>query len=461
MTKVFSSLALVALVAGTAAAQQPVQPAPVTPTPVAGAPVALDRIVAIVGDQPITRYDLDERLLSLQQDPNFKMPTDPVAKRTLEKTTLDAMIDEEVLIAKAKAMKVEVPEADLNTSTDKRLKDVRSQFTSEAEYRTALVQAGLGTPEEYRRFLNDQLRKQELQSRLFEKMKTDGKLVASNVTDKDVQEAYDRIKAQGSSLKKPATVTMRQIVFNPTASDAAKAKAKAKAESLLVEIKGGADFERVAKRESMDNTKELGGDLGWHRRGFFVPEFERWVFALPPGEISPVVETPFGYHIIKVDRVQPSEVKSRHILIRPVIDSNDIKRAHVLADSVEKLWAAGANFDTLAKKYHDYANQEETSILTPIARDSLPEAYQRAFRGHKAGDFSVFQIPGSVPEVPKFVAVQLVTSDEGGEYSVNDLRERVRSQLAQEGAVRRFIDSLRKQTYVSIRLDDAVATSKQ
>ena len=76
----------------------------------------------------------------------------------------------------------------------------------------------------------------------------------------------------------------------------------------------------------MDGTKELGGDLGWNRRGRMVPEFDRMMFALNPGIISPVIETAFGFHIIRVDRVQPAEVKARHILIRPTVDTSDESR---------------------------------------------------------------------------------------------------------------------------------------
>ena len=87
------------------------------------------------------------------------------------------------------------------------------------------------------------------------------------------------------------------------------------------------------------------------------------------------------------------------------------------ADSVAKLWKNGTPFDTLAKKYHDYAGKEETSLLTPLVRDSLPVTYQKAFLLKKPGDIVDFQIPGSAqhPEVPKFVVAQLLTVDEGGE----------------------------------------------
>ena len=81
-------------------------------------------------------------------------------------------------------------------------------------------------------------------------------------------------------------------------------------------------------------TKEQGGDLGWNRRGNMVPEFDRWMFALPPGTISPVIETVFGYHIIRVDRVKPAEVKASHILVRWKIDSSQVVAAKREADTV-------------------------------------------------------------------------------------------------------------------------------
>ena len=167
-------------------------------------------------------------------------------------------------------------------------------------------------------------------------------------------------------------------------------------------------------------------------------------------------ETPYGFHIVRVDRVNGAEVKARQILIAPKIDSTDVERTHKLADSVAGLWKAGVPFDTLAKKYHDYPGKEETSILTPFERDKLPVTYQKGFLLHKAGDIVVFQIAGSAkrPDVPKYVVAQLVTSDEGGEQTLAEMREAVRSELSQRGGVRRYIDALKKQTFVTVKLKD-------
>ena len=411
----------------------------------------LDRIVAVVGDQPITRFDLEQRMLQDQQR-GMRPPTDSAALKAYELQTLNTMIDEELLLQKAKDLKVDVPDNEINASVDRQIRDIKARFTTESEFRTELAKAGLGTPEEYRRMLVEQMKRDETIKRTMQKLREDNKVIPANVTEDEVKEAFERSRA--SLPRRPAQVTFRQIVIAPRPTPAAKEVARVKAESILAEIKKGGDFALLAKRESMDpGTKEVGGDLGWHRRGDFVTEFERWVWSLPPGEMSPVFESPFGYHIVRVDRVAAGEVKARHILIRPKLDSADLVRAHAEADTVLKLWRAGAPFDSLAKKHHDYAAKEETSILDPMARDSLPESYRRAFAGKAPNDLVTFEIPDPQRGMPKVVVAQLLSANPGGEYTLKEMRELVRNRLAEEGGVRRYLDGLRNRSYVSVRLD--------
>jgi peptidyl-prolyl cis-trans isomerase SurA len=434
------ALLAVALTGASVGAQQP---APQRAT--------LDRIVAVVGDQPITRFDLEQRMLQDQQR-GMRPPTDSAALKAYQTQTLNTMIDEELLLQKAKELKVDVPDNEIASTVDRQIRDIKARFTTESEFRTELAKAGLGTPEEYRRMLAEQMKRDETIKRTMQKLREDNKVIPANVTEDEVKEAFERGRA--SLPRRPAQVTFRQIVMAPRPTAAAKEVARVKAESILAEIKKGGDFALLAKRESMDpGTKEVGGDLGWHRRGDFVTEFERWVWSLPPGELSPVFESPFGYHIVRVDRAAAGEIKARHILIRPKLDSADLARAHAEADSVLKLWRAGAPFDSLAKKHHDYAAKEETSILDPMARDSLPESYQRAFAGKAPNDLVEFEIPDPQRGMPKVVVAQLLSANPGGEYTLKEMRDLVRNRLAEEGGVRRYLDGLRSRSYVSIRLD--------
>src|SRR6266545_5417234 len=131
------------------------------------------------------------------------------------------------------------------------------------------------------------------------------------------------------------------------------------------------------------------------------------MFALNPGQVSPLFESPFGFHIMRVDRVQAGEVHSHHILISPVIDSADLATARLEADSIARAWRAGANFDSLVAKHHDPA--EEKGILQPFVRDSLPASYGAAIAGKKAGDVTdPFELAGP-RGTPKYAVVQLVT----------------------------------------------------
>ncbi|HEY4129705.1 MAG TPA: peptidylprolyl isomerase [Gemmatimonadaceae bacterium] len=441
------------------------QPRAVASTP--AETVRLEGIVAIVGDQPITRFDLQEQVLAKIQGGAVTPPKTRADTLAIERDMLSDMIDEELLLQKAKELKIEVADADIAPQVDAQIRRIRAGYSNETEFRGALTKAGMGAPEEYRKYLLEQFRRQATHDKTLRKLQQDGKIIPVNVTDAEIAAEFD--KAKQYLGPKPPSVTFKQIVIAPQPTAAAKEVARVKAESLSASLKQGADFERLAKRESMDlQTKDTGGDIGWVRRSDQMPEFERWLFGGPfqaplePGQTSPVFETPYGFHIVRIDRRQTGEVKARQILISPEIDSADVARTKVLADSVAKLWKSGTPFDTLAKKYHDYADKEETSILTPFWRDSLPESYQKAFLLRKAGDIVTFQIPWAQhPNAPKFVVAQLLTLDEGGERTLAEMKSAVRSELAQRGGVRRYVDQLRKQTYVSIRLDSTdVADAK-
>jgi len=435
-------LATAALVPAALAAQTPAIAAGNVPPA-----LPIDRVVAIVGDQPLLWTDV-VTTINQRRAQGLTVPTDSAGQAVLAHSVLNDLVDEEILVQKAREMKLEVTDAENTSAADRQIKTIRAQFKSDDEYRTELRNAGLGTAEEYRKALIEQYRRQNLQQKAFAELRKRAKPV--NVTDDEVTAAFEQSRTE--LQKRPATVTFRQIIVAPHASPAAKAKAKARADSLLVEIRKGGDFEQIAKRESMDpGTKALGGDLGWNRRGSgLVPQFEAMMFALRPGEVSPVIETSFGYHIIRVDRVQSAEVKARHILIAPVIDSADVAAAKAEADSVAVQWRHGVSYDSLVAKHHDPT--EEKGVLQPFNRDSLPASYQEALAGAKAGAITdPFQLANPRGQ-PKFAVLQVVTATDAGEYNASEIREQIRAQLADERSIRQLLDDLRKQTYVSLRM---------
>jgi peptidyl-prolyl cis-trans isomerase SurA len=133
-----------------------------------------------------------------------------------------------------------------------------------------------------------------------------------------------------------------------------------------------------------------------------------------------------------------------------VIDSADVARAKVEADTVAAQWARGVSYDSLVAKHHDPT--EEKGVLQPFNRDSLPASYQAALTGAKAGTITApFQLANPRGQ-PKYAVLQVVTATDAGEYNPAEIREQIRAQLADERSIRQLLDDLRKQTYVSVRM---------
>ncbi len=420
-------------------------------TPPAGLPI--DGVAAVVGDQTILISEvLAEANRRRAAGADVKSAADMAR---LESRVVSDLVEAELLVQKAKSEKVEVNDADITRSLDDNQKKIRAQFKSDAEFKAELKNAGFGSLEEWRKMQSDLIKRDNLQRDLIQKLRRDGKMTAVNVSEAEVSEAFNTNKER--LPRKEARVGLRQIVVATRPSEIAKKRARAKADSIHTELElHPNDFETIAKKESMDpGSRELGGDLGWNRRGRMVPEFDRIMFALNPGVISPVFETVFGYHIIRVDRVQPAEVKSRHILIRPTLDTADESRAKRLAADVAKQWRGGASYDSLTAKYHDEAGAEEKTIPEYV-RDSLPEAYRNAIEGKKLNEIlEPFPIADAQAGANKFVIAQITFLDEAGVYTLPEMRGKIRAQLSEERGMRRLIDSLKKQNYVSIRYNPA------
>ena len=145
-------------------------------------------------------------------------------------------------------------------------------------------------------------------------------------------------------------------------------------------------------------------------------------------------------------------MKARHILISPKIDSADVAAARAEAQLVAAQLRNGAAFDSIIAKHHDPA--EEKGILQPFVRDSLPASYGVALAGKKAGDVTdPFEL-ASARGISKWAVVQLVSVNEAGQFDEAEIKERIRSQLMAEKATRSMLDDLRKQTFVSLRLQE-------
>jgi peptidyl-prolyl cis-trans isomerase SurA len=264
----------------------------------------VDRVVAVVGNRPVLASQVDEEVFS-RQSQGAKLPTSPEGLKGVRQQIISSIIDEELLVQQAQRdTSIKVTDEEIASGVEEQVRKVRGNFTSEVDYQAELKKAGFQTPEEYRRWLTDQQRRAAFQNRLIEKLRADDKLKPVAPTEKEMRQYFSEQK--GTLGSRPATISFRQIVISPKPSDKAKLKAKAQADSIVLELRRGADFATAARRFSQDpGSKEQGGSLNWFRRGVMVPEFERVAFGLKPGVVSDPVESAFGYHIIQVERYSP------------------------------------------------------------------------------------------------------------------------------------------------------------
>jgi SurA-like N-terminal domain/PPIC-type PPIASE domain len=415
----------------------------------------LDEIVAVIDDQAITRFDVQQRVRARIQRNEVPEPTTEAAGRTLEQEALNGLIDEERLLQRAKELGIGVPDSDVASMVEAQIRETRSAFGTESEYENALAAGRLGTPDEYRQFLFDQYRVRLTLEKTRSTLKrgeddlsghTGG---AANLAagqnwiahyhfeyrgDKRSGHSdrwYDEggnppsESSRGGTLRSSplSWVTFRQIVIVPHPGAAATESARVEAESLLAEARMGADFKALAGRGSMDaRAKGTGGDLSWIGRNVSMAEWDRWFFGKPldpplsPGQVifKPVIETPFGFAVLRAEGAGSGRIGLKAILRTPKIDDSDVEQAKALAETVADALKGGAAWDTLANRYHDFTDGEPTGVFAPVRVDSLPVAYRTALESHAPNDIVVFYDTGSLrrPNLPRYVVAQLLAVED-------------------------------------------------
>ncbi|HEY3221620.1 MAG TPA: peptidylprolyl isomerase [Gemmatimonadales bacterium] len=411
----------------------------------------LDRIVAVVGSRPILASQIEEEMVQ-QQAQGQPLPTDSVGLATLRRQILDRLIELEILVQQAERdTSIKVTDQEVLDQVEQTYQNVRKQFSSENDFRDQIRQARFGSVEEWRRWLADEQRRQLYAQRLIEQQRQKGKLRPIPPTDAQMREFWEQNKEQ--QPKRPATVSFRQIVIKPVPDSAARLRALQLAESLVVQLRHGGDFAATAKRYSGDSASAAqGGELGWFRRGVMVKEFEDVAFRIRPGEISGPVETSFGFHIINVERTQPAEILARHVLISPEISAAQIAIARRRADSLHDAFARGSvgvSFDSLAKMY---ADPQEPKLAEEAPFTDLPPEYQKVLASDTTAGLKPVIAEGAETRRPKFVVLEVTARHDAGELSFDDVKLRIRQSLGDQLAIRHFIDQLKRQIYIDIRL---------
>jgi peptidyl-prolyl cis-trans isomerase C len=276
------------------AAQNPSAPAPAQPNPAQPdsakpVPAQLPEVLARVNGENVTRQELEEFVRNLEARAGGAVPADQ--RDDVYRKVLDQIIGYKLLLQEAKVRKVAVPDADVET----RVNEIRKQFPSEDVFTQALAERKM-TLEQVRSDIRNDL--------------TIGQLIDAEIKEKaavkpeQVQDFYSKNPDQ---FKQTERVRASHILIGvpQTADAAAKTEARAKAEQVLKEARSGGDFAALAKEHSQDpGSAATGGDLGFFEPGQMVGPFNDAAFSLAPGTIGDLVETQFGFHIIKVAEKQ-------------------------------------------------------------------------------------------------------------------------------------------------------------
>lgn len=245
------------------------------------------QIVARVNVTAISRLELERAMKVMLSQNQAEPPLAPEMMQQAETAALDQLISTELLYQEA--VKLEVK--DLDKRLTEKIAQNRAKFDSEEDLEKALKGVDMTLKD-----MQDFIRKDIIISNLIEKQ------FFSKVAPSDAEARAFYDENLEKYFKKPESARASHILVGTDDKSSAEQRkqAKEKAEALLKRVNAGEDFAAIAKSDSTDPSSSEGGDLGTFGRGQMVPAFEQATFALKPGEVSKVVETQFGYHIIKL-----------------------------------------------------------------------------------------------------------------------------------------------------------------
>jgi peptidyl-prolyl cis-trans isomerase C len=302
----------------TASAQAPAQPEqpPAPPKPL---PDPLPDVLARVNGQPVTKADFDRLIKNLEAT---RGPIPAERRNEVLREALDQLITYTVMKQEAASRNLTIPDAEI----DGRVRQMQGQMSKE-QFDKALADRNTSA---------EQLRSDARADMMIDKM-MQGELATTAPADEiEAKGFYDKNPEkfkQGEAVRASHILVMA----DEKADEATKAKARAKIDGVLKRARAGEDFAALAKQNSDDGSKGQGGDLGFFQKGQMVPAFDQVAFALKPGEISDVVTTQFGYHIIKMaERKEASTIPYDAVKARIVEYLNNQKKQQRVDQFVEE-----------------------------------------------------------------------------------------------------------------------------
>ena len=432
--------------------QLPPSAAPAAPAPAAApsrAPRPVDSIIVVVNNDVITRQELAERLASVQK----RLTAQGVAlppRNQLQSQLLERMIVERAQTQMAKENGIVVDDVML----DRAISRIAEQNKlSMADFRVQLEREGMAYPA-----FREDIRREIIMQRLRER-EVDNKVLVSE------SEVDNYLAAENNTAVKHEDLNLAQILVRvpENASPEQVAARRQRAEEVLRQLKTGADFAKTAATYSDSSDALNGGDLGWRAQDRLPQLFLDAVANLKPGEVSGIVKSGNGFHIIKlVDRRNASvadkagapaveQTHARHILIKvnQVVSAAEARRK--LLELKERLDHKAATFEELAKLYSNDLSASKGGDLGWIyPGDTVPE-FERAMNELKPGEVSQ---PIESPFGFHLIQVLERKTDDGSKERARlAARQAIRERKIEE-ASEDWLRQLRDRAYVEFRTDD-------
>jgi peptidyl-prolyl cis-trans isomerase SurA len=343
------------------------------------APVPLDRVLAIVNNEVITKLELDEQL-KLATRQLVRQGTPLPQQALLEKQLLERLVTSRVLQQVGRETGVRIEDAQLDRAIGRLAQE--NKVSVEA-FRAGMQDDGV----DFNRF-REEVRNEIVVTRLRER-EVDSRIV---VSDAEI-DTYLRVQQAAGRNEEFNLLHILFTVPEAASPDQIQTR-KARAEEALAKLKGGADFKQISASYSDAPNALQGGDLGWRAPGRLPNIFVQAVAAMKVGDISPVLRSPNGFHILKllerrssVQQVVVQQTKTRHILVRlnEVVAEVEAKRR--LTEIRERI-VKGADFAEQARLQSEDASSVRGGDLGWLSPgDTVPE-FEQAMDALKPGEIS-------------------------------------------------------------------------
>lgn len=313
--------------------------------------VVVDKVIAIVGQNMIKQSELEGALLQQKMNSKLIIEDEFATKCDL----LEGMLINKLMLHQAEVDSIEVTDDEVNREMDNRIRYMISAYGSQENLERQMRKS----LSEIKDYFKDVIRDNIMISQIEQKLT--GTL---SVTPQEVVDFYNSIP-KDSLPTIEQEYEFSQIVKIPQISEEEKESVKARLNDYRERILKGTKFSTIATLYSEDPASaKKGGELGFFSRGDMVGEFENAAFALQDGEISPIIETKYGFHIIQMIERRGNQVNCRHILLQPKVTSQQLGEAYKELEEIkEKIDKGEITFEEAIVKYSDDPSKVNQGLI--------------------------------------------------------------------------------------------------